>query len=423
MSETSGTLTSVLLPAARVSLFVLDKEIGKAAEELRADWRFARVTIDVQSGSVEDAIELYKTQTSPELVIVETPTIEGAFTKKLEDLAGNCAAGTSAVVIGPVNDVYLYRKMIDMGVSDYLVRPLGKEVLAEVISKTLLSKLGTSDSRMIAVIGAKGGVGVSTLAQGLAWTTSDKLDQKTIILDAAGGWSYLCVGLGQEPITTLSEVSRAMNGSDQDSFKRTIIPVTDKLSVLASGADAMLDDVIPGEGFEAIVNRLMAMYPVVIVDLSAASASVRRSVLTRAHEVVLVSTPTLPSLRAARSLLLEIRTLRGGSDKEITFVLNKEGENDKMEVAKSDIEIAMDRKPAVIFPFLPKAFVSAENQCRKIFDVPESVPLLGNFMALAGLVLRQEGLWDALQKKSATSSPSGDDSGFLGGLLGKLKAK
>ena len=71
----------------------------------------------------------------PELLVVETRTIEDGFTERLEVLAGNCSDHTSAVVVGPVNDVYLYRKLIAMGVSDYLVRPIRKDVLAEVLAK------------------------------------------------------------------------------------------------------------------------------------------------------------------------------------------------------------------------------------------------------------------------------------------------
>jgi pilus assembly protein CpaE len=421
MSETLGTVTSVLLPAARVSLFVLDADIRKAAEELRGDWRFARVGIEVHQGDVDAAIAAYQGKESPDLVIVETPSIEDGFTHKLEKLAGNCAANTAAVVVGPVNDVYLYRKLIDMGVSDYLVRPLKKEVLAEVIAKTLVERLGTSDSRVVAMIGAKGGVGVSALAQGLAWTASEKFDQKTIVLDAAGGWSYLCVGLGQEPVTNMGEVARATGSSDQDSLKRMILSVSDKLSVLGTGADSLLDETVSGEQFEILLNRLMVTYPVVIVDLSGASASVRRTVLTRAHEVVVVSTPTLPSLRAVRSLLQEIRTLRGGSDKEVDLVINKVGEHDKLDVAKSDIEVALERKPAATIPFLPKVFVAAENQCRSLFTLPEASDVSADFTALTGKALRQEALLDALQKK--TSAKAEDGEGLLSGLLGKLKAK
>ena len=60
MSDSTGANTSVLLPAARVGLYVLDAELREAARALVGDWRFARVTFDIHDGDVEDAIKAYQ---------------------------------------------------------------------------------------------------------------------------------------------------------------------------------------------------------------------------------------------------------------------------------------------------------------------------------------------------------------------------
>ena len=93
-----------------------------------------------------------------------------------------------------------------MGISDYLVRPIMPDVLKEVVAKALIAQLGVSDSRLIAFVGAKGGVGTSSLAQLAAWTTSKSLEQKTLLMDGAGGWSSLSVGIGFDPSANLHEL-------------------------------------------------------------------------------------------------------------------------------------------------------------------------------------------------------------------------
>ncbi len=413
MSDSTGANTSVLLPAARVGLYVLDAELREAARALVGDWRFARVTFDIHDGDVEDAIKAYQGVESPELLVVETRTIEDGFTERLEVLAGNCSDHTSAVVVGPVNDVYLYRKLIAMGVSDYLVRPIRKEVLAEVLAKGLIDKFGSSDSRLIAFVGSKGGTGTSTLAQATAWAVSTRLDQKTIILDGAGGTSYLSVAMGTDPVTTLAEAARAAGGTDQDSFKRMIYASSDKLSVLASGADSLLDDAITPDAFEHILTKLMVTYPVVIVDLSGSTASVKRMVMHKAHEVVIVSTPTLPSLRSARSLLHEIKDVRGGSEKEIELVVNMKDQAPNLEVALSDITAALGRKPVLTVPFLPKVFATAETHNRKLGEVSGAEDIVSGLVTLARKVIHVD-----------DAAPVADRSeGRLSGLLGKFKAK
>lgn len=413
MTETSGTITSVLLPSARVGIYVLDPEIREAARSLADDWRFARVAISIHEGDVNAAIQAFQSSESPEFLMVETKTIDEGFIQSLETLASSCAAHTSAVVVGPDNDVYLYRKLIQMGVSDYLVRPLRKDVIAEVIAKTLIDKLGTTDSRLIALVGAKGGVGTSTLAQTTAMAVANRLNQKTVILDAAGGWSYTSVSVGVEPITTMAEATRAATATDQDSFKRMIVPAGDRLSVLASGADAMLDEVVTSEGFEQIINRLMVTFPALVVDLSGASPTVKRTVIHKAHEVLIVTDATLPSLRSARSLLQEIKTVRGGSDKEVSLVVNMK-DRQPIEVSVSDITEAMGRKPALVVPFLPKVFAMAESQGKSLLSIAGTDEIVTGLTTLVRRII-------SIQENSSVAEKP--ETNLLGGLLGKLKGK
>lgn len=416
MSEASGATTSVLLPSARISLCVLDAELRESARSLMKDWRFARVTFDIHEGDVETAIRLYQGgAVSPDLLLVETTNIDDSFTARLEVLAGSCSEDTSAVVVGPVNDVYLYRKLIKMGVSDYLVRPIRTETLAEVIAKALIEKMGTDESRLIAFVGAKGGVGTSVLSQAAAWAVSERLAQKTVILDAAGGWSYLSVAMGTEPVTTLREAARAATSADQDSFRRMLLHPSEKLSVLGSGVDAMLDEPVGPEEVENILNRLMIQHPVVIVDLSGASAPVKRMVMHKAHEVVIVATPSLPSLRAARSLLNEIKDVRGGTDQDVELVINMKSQPGGTEVPMADISAAMGRKPVATIDFTPKLFSAVETQGKPFPQVAGGDSLMSELTPLLRKVIRTV--------PDGGEQTGKGDSGLLGGLLGKLKAK
>ncbi len=412
MTEGSG---KVLLPSARVALHVKDNEIREAAKALAQDWRFARVTFDIHDGTIETAIERYSSEASPELVIVETATIEDGFTDRLEVLAGNCSASTSAVVVGPVNDVYLYRRLIDMGVSDYLVRPVHKDVLADVVSKALIEKFGASESRLVAVVGAKGGVGTSTIAQAFAWSSAERLDEKTIILDAAGGWSYLSVAMGTEPMTSFPEIVRIAASTDEAAFKRMLFSAGEKLSVMATGSEAMLDDQSAVDAYESLINRLMVTYPVVIVDLSGASHLVKRMVISRAHETAIVTTPTLPSLRAARTLMSEIKSLRGDSGDNVHLVLNKSGQAQGMEVAKSDAEKAMEKKIALTIPYDEKVFASAETQGKKLSEIKGGEAISSGILDLVRKILNAKSSGEPEVKKA--------DGSLLNGLMDKFKGK
>ena len=98
---------SVLLPPARVALHVLDETILSAVEQLKSDWRFARIQFDAVHGDVSSAVNSYQNKISPDLLLIETKTIDDQLTNSLETLASVCSENTSAIVIGPVNGVYL----------------------------------------------------------------------------------------------------------------------------------------------------------------------------------------------------------------------------------------------------------------------------------------------------------------------------
>ncbi len=176
MSEVENQTISILLPNSTVAVYSKDQSTLQAARDLENDWRFARVNVQDEEGDVENAIEAYNDIGSPDLLIIQTDTIDDSFTGRLEELASHCSEGTSAIVIGPDNDVNLYRKLIDMGVSDYMVRPVTAPDLAAVIAKALVEKIGVTGSRLIAVLGAKGGVGASMLSQILACSAADILE-------------------------------------------------------------------------------------------------------------------------------------------------------------------------------------------------------------------------------------------------------
>jgi len=418
MSEAENKATAILLPASGVAVYSHDNDTLETIKALKEDWRFARVKVEVQEGDIGTAIQTYEDQPSPDLIIVQSENVDESFTGRLGDLAGNCDETTAAIVIGPKNDVYLYRQMIEMGVSDYLVKPVQADIIAEVIAKTLIERLGVGGSRLIAFIGAKGGVGTTAITQALAWAVSETLDQKTILLDGSGGWSSLGVGMRFEPSTTLAEATRAAENADEDSLARMLFTASENLQVLASGGDVMLERAVAPEKYELLLDMLMAKYPVVLVDLSASPAGIRSAVIGRANQIVMISTPTLPSLRLARSLLQEIKELRGGSEKEINMVINMQGQAPANEVSKGDIEKALEFKPSALVSFDTKTFIGCESEGRKLMDDKAGKALVHNVLLPV--------LKDVLAADLAGTQVSEEEEkkdGFLGSFMTKLKTK
>ena len=415
MSEAEYQATDILLPGARVFIFSNDKETLSAGGDMVDDWRFARVETEVHEGDVGAAIETFKEQTSPDLLIIQTDDIDDDFIASLGELSSFCEEGTSAIIIGPVNDVYLYRKLIEMGVSDYLVRPIKSETLRGVIAKALVDNLGVTDSRLISFIGAKGGVGTSTLAQIAAWNTAKELGQATLLMDASGGWSSLSVGAGFDPAATLHEVAAAVETGNEDSLERMFFDASDKLRVLSSGADAMLDTGVSAAQYEAILDNLMVKSPLVFVDLSAAEPALKKAVIARSHHTIVVTSPSVTSLRFCRSLLKELADVRGGEKSDISLVLNLQGMSKAHEVDRAAITETMEMPLSLALDYIPALFMKYESDIEEMLSDKDGEALSKIFLPLLKKVISVD--------SAEVNDGKDSGSGLLGGFLSKMGSK
>jgi pilus assembly protein CpaE len=349
---------ATLLPDAKVDIFAHDGSTQNVARALESDWRMARVKLRVDQGDIVSAINRYGTEPSPHVIIIETHAIDESFTRHLEHLANVCAQDTAAIFIGPENDIALYRHLLAMGATDYLVRPVTPDDLLNVMGKALLHKVGTSSSRLITVMGSKGGVGTSRITQAMAQCLSDQ-DEKVTLFDCAGSWGVIGSAYGFDPLITLRDLATTVRTQEHtlDELRHQVTP---NLSWLATGGDPLLISTLSSENFEQISDALMRRTPNLVVDLSQSATGIRGMAFAKAHHIVLVTMATPIALKNTRLLIKEIHALRG-TDAPIHLVVNQRGILPKEEVRTNDIAQALGIAPAVEVPYLPDVFAKLDT--------------------------------------------------------------
>lgn len=402
-----------LLPPAQVHLFSDDQDTIKTFQNLAEDWRFGRISMGVRGTSVDEAITYYSRRKSPTLMIIQTETTDEDFQKKLEDLANVCSEGTAAIVIGPVNDVQLYRHLTGMGISDYLVRPVNAEHLVEAIATSLQDLVGAVDSHLMAITGVKGGVGTTAVSSMLASIMAYHLNAKVLVLDASGGASTLWNQFGFSPSGTLIEAARAIVDKDEDAFSRLIIKLSDNLHILNCGAESILDNPVATQAYEMLLDKCLSVYPHIVLDLSGAPVQIKRMVLARANSIGIVATPRVPDLSLAKLLLKDLNDMPGSHSRIPTIFLNKTGLNKNVDVPAKDVEEALEAKSLVEIPWHATLFAEAENS-------GEMLAALSGFKSyipsLSDVIIRMTGL-------KTSGNVTTETKGGLGSILGILKGK
>ena len=188
----------------------------------------------------------------------------------------------------------------------------------------------------------------------------------------------------------------------------------EKLYILSSGGDVMLDDPVDEDRYEALLDYLMALYPVVLVDLSAAPAQLKRLALTKAQRTMLVTSPLLPAVRATRTLLHEIKQLRGDTETSVDIILNMKGIAPKHEVPKTQIKAALEQPISATIDFDPALFVSTESESKKLHLQKGGEVAITELMGPIMDILDIQKAPAAEEKKSVKG---------VSGLLDKLKSK
>jgi pilus assembly protein CpaE len=357
-------------PVPRVSIqaFCESPDLAAVVSSAMTDRRMAKAHVKLNMGGAPAAVEAYKSAPTPNVVVLEAPGGRDALLEQLEELAQFCDAGTKVVVLGKLNDIVLYRQLIARGVSEYLVAPFGAVDFVQAMSQ-LFSVPGAKPlGRVIAVVGAKGGVGASTVAHNLAWTLASLTEMATIIADFDLAFGTAGLDYNQDPTQGVAEAVFAPERVDAVLVDRLLSKCGDHLSLLA--APAMLDRVLDfGEAsFDSLVDAMRASTPWVVLDVPHQWSGWARRILVSANEVLVVASPDLANLRNAKNLIDNVKGARL-HDAPPRLVLNGVGMLKRPEIAAAEFAKAVETGPTTVIPHDAKLFGAAANNGQMIAEI------------------------------------------------------
>src|SRR5580693_5156956 len=230
-----------LAPRISVQAFCETVETAAAIQAAGEDRRMAKAHLRIQMGGMIAAVEAYQSAPTPNVIILESDNRSEDILNGLDQLAPVCDAQTRVVIIGRMNDVALYRELVRRGVSDYLIAPVGALQVVRAVCGLFSAPDAKPVGRIIAVVGAKGGVGASTVAHNIAFSLArdQKLDSVVTDLDLAFGTAGL--DFNQDPPQGIAEAVFSPDRIDTAFVDRLLAKCTDHLSLLA--APATLDRV------------------------------------------------------------------------------------------------------------------------------------------------------------------------------------
>jgi pilus assembly protein CpaE len=392
-----------IAPAPRVSIqaFCETVETAAAIQAAGEDRRLSKAHLKIQMGGITAAAEAYGSSPTPNVVMIETESRGDDILSGLDSLAEVCDAGTRVVVIGRHNDVTLYREMIRRGISDYLLSPVGTLDVVRSVCGLFSAPDAKPVGRIIAVIGAKGGVGASTIAHNIAWAIARDLQLDTVVGDLDLGFGTAGLDYNQDPPQGIADAVFSPDRIDTAFIDRLLSKCTDHLSLLA--APATLDRIydFSSEAFDSICDSLRATMPCIVLDIPHQWTGWTRRTLIAADDILVVAGPDLANLRNAKNLLDLLRAARP-NDHRPSYCLNQVGVPKRPEIKPGDFAKALDDEPLAVIPFEPQIFGTAANNGQMIAELSSSHRTAETFRQLAQTLTGRAGTKKA---KSSLLSP------------------
>lgn len=385
-SPATGDLNKIqLVPRITVQAFCETDIVSQTIDMAARDRRMSRATVKVLNGGLASAVECFQSAPTPNLIIIETKLNGSELMTGLGRLAEVCDMDTKVIVVGHRNDITLYRELISNGVSDYLVAPLSMADLMSAISDIFIDPEAGPLGKVLAFIGAKGGVGSSTVCHNVAWTISSRYSSEVILTDMDLAFGTANINLDQDPPQGIAEAVYSPDRMDDILLDRLLAKCADHLNLLAAPSTLDRTYDFTQDAFNGVLEVAQRSSPMVVLDLPHQWTAWTRHILSIADEVVITASPELANLRNTKNLLDKLGELRP-NDTLPKLVMNQVGVPKRPEISVADFIRPLDVQPAAVIPFDPALFGMASNNGQMISEADPKSSIVGSIEYLTQLV-------------------------------------
>jgi pilus assembly protein CpaE len=402
------------IPRISIQAFCEFSETAEVLQMAAEDRRLSKTHVSIHMGGTRAAAAHYQENPTPNLIVIESSLPRSDLLVQLDLLSEYCDAGTRVVVIGHANDVILYRELLKRGVSEYLVAPITPLSMMEALSNLYNNPDAEPVGSVIAFIGAKGGVGSSTICHNVAWSLSEQLKTNVVVADLDLAFGTTGLDFNQDPVQGIADALQSPERLDEMLLDRLLTKCTDRLSIFAAPVVLDRDFDITGDACDVVIDVVRQHVPFVAVDLPHAWSPWVKRVLLQADEIVVTAAPDLANLRNAKNLMDLVKASRS-NDVPPRLVINMAGMPKRPEISIKEFAAALGIEPMQVIEFDCENFGQASNNGQMIEEFSAKAKAAPMFRDLALTLANRK---DTRGVKKPKPQGSG-----LTPLLQKLKLK
>ena len=343
----------------------------------------------IETGNVIEATAFLKENASPEILLVEILSADEA-PAHLDALADFVNPLTKVLVTGKVDSIRFYQWLSDLGIDGYLLQPFTSDELKQAIAKGAVKRAAAQEEhadnhkKIVAVVGARGGVGTTTIATNLASLFALEHHKMTAIVDLDPYFGSVALGLDLEAGRGLRDAFEKPDRVDALFLERVMIKPFNELSVL-SGEEPLVETInAQANAGEMIFGALREKFSIIVVDLPRQMSPLTRHVMSIADHVLIVAEPQITSLRDS----LRIKDYLVDQLKRPTplLIMNRVGISPTNELPQKEFAKNYGHDVAAQFAYMHEV-IAATAQGDLLNSVPKLKTLLAPLRALAQSII------------------------------------
>lgn len=381
-SELAQARNIARVPRITIGAFCEDHHVFQTLEIAARDRMMSRTSIETYAGGIKAAVEFCRHNPVPNLLIVESKAPNDVVLAELEGLADVCDPGTRVLVIGYSNDISFYRDLMSRGISEYVVAPVSAVQLIATISRIYRSASSGKLGKVYAFVGAKGGVGSSTVAHNVGWTMGRRFGSDVVLADLDLPFGTAGLDFNLDVSQGLAEIIQDSSRLDEVLFDRLLTKCDDHFSLLAAPAKLDRPYDLDANTFEGLLEVAQANVPFTILDIPHLWTSWAMNALVAADEIVITAAPDLANLRNAKNLISFLKQTRP-HDAAPRLVLNQVGMAKRPEIKRNEFARALELEPLACIAFDAQLFGTAANNGKMIADTSAKSPIASAFVEVA----------------------------------------
>ncbi len=378
----------------------------------------------IHKGGLRNAVQSLSVSASPNILFVDLSE-SGDPLNDINALAEVCEPGTVVIAAGEVNDVRLYRDLVASGIQDYLLKPFNADQLRESFAhaQAVLAGPKHTDASadrphvMTAVIGARGGVGASTIASSLAWLFSDVHVRSTALLDLDVHFGTGALSLDLEPGRGLTDAIENPSRIDGLFIERAMMRANDRLSVLSAEAPMNQPMLTDGGAYYQLQEEMRSAFECTVVDLPRHMLVQHPHLMSEVQSAVVVAELTLVG---ARDMIRILSWLKSNAPQTSVLVVANRVGPAGAEISRKDFEASIERKIDFQIPFDVKTVCQAAKLGKPVAEVGKNTKVGLELQSMGQALLATVDTEQATTLKAAKSGSLVDK---LSGLKSMLPGK